>query len=83
MKSTAEIKAAHDFLARFLSGCHPIDFPKKDWRLLRAQYDVLCFCLDCFENNNFQDSLESLSDLLNKVHILEHGRKYRSKALVE
>lgn len=82
MKSQAELKDAHDLLCAILSGHLPIVISRKDARMLEAQYHVLCFVIGC-ESDCFQNSIDSLKELLGRVRILEHGRKYRSKALAE
>lgn len=83
MKSQAEIKAAHDFLARVLGGYYPVNFPKRDWMMLQAQYDVLCNVLECDGNDNFKGSMESLKEFVGRAYVFEHGRKFRSRALAE
>lgn len=83
MKSPAEIKDAHDLLARILMGHHMVHLTRRDLAFLQAQYDVCCFFLECEGNGNFQGSLDGLKDLLSRSHTLNHGRKFRSRALVE
>lgn len=82
MKSTTEIKVVHDLLAEVLAGHHPINIPKRDWMMLQAQYDVLCWVNGC-DNDNFKESMDGLEEFLGRAHVFVHGRKFSSKALAE
>lgn len=83
MKSKAEIKDAHDLLCAIISGHLPINMSAKDHRLLEAQHQVLCFVLECESNDCFKNSIDSLKDLIGHIRFHEHGRRFKSLALVE
>lgn len=83
LKSPAELKDAHDFLCAVISGHLPISMSRKDAHILEAQKDVLCFVLECENSDCFKTGIDSLRDLVKQVRVMNNGRRFKSRALVE